>query len=395
VLWIHLLLNIYSGGDARVAVRYGEQSLAIARELNLVEQTAFTLHDLYVALIYLGDFEHARAARVEARTLWQALGNQPMLAESVSGLALMEFLLGHFDQALSQAQEGFQISQAIGNLGGQGFSGYILGLIYLERGESARAFQSLHDAIPITEFGGLEGNGVSPLATLGLLYATLGDPDRARELVHSALDRRSTQLAYQRMWLHALLTRVELLDGHLEAAETAFREGAVVASVENYEHYLPPAAPDPYYAQVELYLARREYAPAVELMEALISQLRRAHAGFALPYAFYYKAQALRGQGRLDLAAAALSEAREQAEGMGSLRILWQIFAARSELERERGNQDDAREFASRAREVVEYIATHAPSGLAARFLEMPPVQALRASDGARPDLIQTRAGTV
>jgi tetratricopeptide (TPR) repeat protein len=377
ILWILLLISIYTGGDAHQALQYGEQSLAIARELNLLDQMAYTLHDLFVAHTYLGEMDQARAVRAEASGIWRKLGNKPMLAESLSGLALISFLRGEFDQALSLAEEGFQISSSIANVGGQGFSGYTLGLIYNERGETKLAFKSVEDAIAIIQFGGLEGNGLSPYGMLGAIHADLGDLGQASDYVHRALERPSSRLFFQRMWLAALQTRVELLCGNLSAAEAAFRDGKVDASIENYSRLFPPGAPILYIAAAELALARQEYDQAIELVDALLARLRFARTRVAIPEALYVKAQALRGLQRIDQVRAALTEAHAEAQAIGVRRKLWQILALLGEIEAASGNQVEAQAARAQAREVIEYIAAHAPTDLSKSFLNSREVRAV------------------
>ncbi len=380
VLWNLLLLNIYSTGDAKKAASYGERSLALARELHLREQMAYTLHDLFVAYAYLGDMERARAVRLESGEIWRELDNKPMLAESRSGLAVLEFLLGEFDQAIRFGQEGFEISRSIANLGGQGFSGYTLGLIYLERGEFTQAIKSLGDAIPITQSGGLEGNGISPYAILGFIHVYLGEVKRGLDLMHTSLGRASAQLPFQRMWLYALLTRIELLAGNLEAAQEAFREGPVVPSLENFARMFPPAAPLLYLSASDLALAQKDYATALELIDTLLDRMHRIKMRAFVPEALYLKGQAFLGQGKTDRALKAWREARAEAEAMGSRRMLWQILAASSKIEAQCGNEAQAAELRSRALEIIGYIAEHSPPEMRDSFLELPSVRNLRSA---------------
>ena len=376
-LWILMLLNVYADVDAPQAIAFGEQSLAIARELNLREQMAYTLHDLMPAYAYIGELDRARTVRLQAREIWRELDNKPMLAESISGLALLHFMLGEFDQALSMAQEGFQIGVTISNLGTQGFSGYVLGLNYYELGEFTQAIKSIEEAFPVTQFGGLEGNGLSPHGTLAAIYADLGNPSRALEYIRLALGRSSAEHSLQRMWLYALLTRVELIRGNLGAAETAFREGGVIVTVDNATRMFPPAAPMIYFAAIELALARHEDLRVLELSDAWIEHLRAIHSRFAMPEALYLKAQALRGKKKFDLARDVLNEAWAEANSISARRMVWRILVALGEIEAHNGNTAKVRSLNEQAREAIEYIAAHAPEDLRASFLALLHVRAV------------------
>lgn len=377
ILWTMLLIGIYGGGDPLKAKAHGEQSLAIAREVNLREQMAFTLNDLFVAYTYLGEIEKARAARQEAANLWRGLDNRPMLAESVSGLALLAFMQGNFDQALQLGQESFQISKAIGNLGGQGFSGYGLSLVYLERGEYDQALKFMAEGIPITEAGGLEGNGISPIAMLGYIHASLGDPTTARVFIHRTLDRASASLAIQRMWIYSLLTRVELMSGNLEAAESAFREGAIAPSMDTFVRMFPPGAPQLYLASCELALAQGKHDRALEIIRALLDHLRKITATVFNPEAKFLEGKVLLATGDLGEAVATWEAARAEAQAQTSRRTWWQILFALSEAQAASGNAEEAERLRAEACMIVEYIVAHTPSELRASYLNLPNVRSV------------------
>ena len=375
ILWNLLLLSIYTGGDAQRAIEYGERSLAIAREFNLREQAAYTLHDLFVAYAYVGNLDKARELRQEASKIWRELDNLPMLAESLSGLALLHFLIGEFDEAISLGQEASQIGRSIGNLGSVGFSGYTLGLVYLECGEIDQAVKAIEDAIPITQVGGLEGNGISPNALLGLIHTYMGDVGGARELIETTFARASTKVPIQRIWLYALLTRVELMAGDLEAARSAFREGPVEPSMENFRRMFPAGAPQLYFSATEFAIAEKDYGRANEAIDSLLTHLRQVNIRAFLPEALHLKAEVLLAQGETGQALETWRAAHAEATAIGSRRILWLILRAQSRVAAASGDQAEADGLLAEAREVVKFIADHAPHGLKESFMGIPDVR--------------------
>jgi len=90
-LW-NLMLAEYFAGHQAQAVEYGEQALAIARELNLREQMAFVLNDIARNCAAIGRLSEAEAAFTEARQLWQEIGNLPMLADNLAIAAIQQYL---------------------------------------------------------------------------------------------------------------------------------------------------------------------------------------------------------------------------------------------------------------------------------------------------------------
>ena len=83
VLWNMQLVNLLQNKTAE-AIDYGEQSLSIARELDLPEQMAYVLSDLGWAYNVACQFEKA-GERLEAGTrIWRQLGNLPMIASNLN-----------------------------------------------------------------------------------------------------------------------------------------------------------------------------------------------------------------------------------------------------------------------------------------------------------------------
>jgi hypothetical protein len=97
----------------------------------------------------------------------------------------------------------------------------------------------------------------------------------------------------------------------------------------------------------------------------------------------HLRARVLRAAGRAEEARAALDDARQVAEGLGSRRTLWPILAELAELEVERGDKPAALELRRGAAEIIDYIAEHAGSAdLAESFLNQPAVQAVLRAAG-------------
>jgi hypothetical protein len=69
------------------SIAYGEQSLALARTLQLPERMAFSLTDLALCYGTDGQMDKAKRALYEADALWQKLNNLPMRANNLSRLA--------------------------------------------------------------------------------------------------------------------------------------------------------------------------------------------------------------------------------------------------------------------------------------------------------------------
>ncbi|MFN8457606.1 MAG: tetratricopeptide repeat protein [Anaerolineae bacterium] len=203
ILWNLLLLSAYTGGDLYQRLEYGEQALILARELNLPEQLAFTLHDIFYAYAGAGHWARAREALDEARQLWHELGNLPMLSETLMRLHWTYLVTGDYEQAIAYSQEAFRLSQESHNLDAQALSRFIIGFVYLERGQPDQALAAMTEAIAVAE----SVTNLSPLtgtrADLGWVYGLLGAVDGGLELAYLAQSTAEEKLPILRFWPRA------------------------------------------------------------------------------------------------------------------------------------------------------------------------------------------------
>jgi tetratricopeptide (TPR) repeat protein len=378
VWWALVVLKVYSGGDWREAMMCGEQSIAIARELNLREQLAFTLTDTYFAYWSLGELTRAQEALAEARELWRALGNLPMLADCLVRATHTSFCQGDYGQAIRWGEESYRVSLQSGNLYGQASYAFLTVYPYLERGEWAQAVDMMTAAIRFADQVGVSHVITGTRATLAQLYGWMGAPTEGLALAQEARTRADALLPMFRPWVLAVLAWLQWRSGDLAAVapmltelETGYqqlkRQNAIVA------HAWSATA----LALGELMLAQRDAARAIALMDDMLATLRQYHVRPFVADALYLKAKALLMQNRKDEAYALLREARADAESLNARRILWQILMTLHDLEAQRGNGAAAQALRQQARELVRYMADHCPLTLRASFLQTPEVKAV------------------
>lgn len=370
-LWLLLLINVFTGRP-REAMTYGEQSLAISRELGLQEQLAFTLNDItYAYLVVTDQVEHALAALNEARALWQAQGNLPMLVDSLVGLSDIYQFAGDYDQALALSEEAYRIGQSIGNLWGQSYSRMMIGSVYLDRGQVDTAMAIMEESVHLGEQAGFIVPPIAAGAELARTYGFLGASERGLELARRALAKAEAQFPTWEPLVAAILAQLHLLQGNDQAAEEALTKA--------YVKFMP----GPLYSLVRLVdaslgLARQEYARVIALMHEHIAFLRKTGIHAPLADALYLQGKAFLAQGQSEAAHRALTEARAEAEALGSRRILWEILFALSQMEARQGHTSKAQALRQQARTIVEAIADHiSVAELRASFLNQPRVQAV------------------
>jgi tetratricopeptide (TPR) repeat protein len=373
ILWNILLLNTRLRTNYREGLEYGEQGLAIARQLGLREQTAYLLNDLSLPYAYSGDPERGIALNLEAHAMWRALNNLPMVADNLSYRAMIYIALARYDEAIAAAQEAYQISLSIGNVWGQSFSQSWIGEAYRAIGHVTEAIAAMEDAIR-TAVSGFQAPLAFTRADLGALYGDLGLVARGVELGELAYAAGRNQAAVMVLWSTSILGHLYLLDGQVARAEELIIQANQGTSITDQESLFGGAN---ILAEAELWLAKNDCARAIQACDRLIEYRASHRLRQDLPNVFYLKACALRTSGSVDAAWTLLNEARVEAENTHARWILWRILAELADIERERGQIEQARALRAQAREIVEYIAAHTPPELRPSFLNLPDVGAL------------------
>jgi len=382
ILWTLMRITVNAGDDPGLAIIYGERSLALARELNLPEQVAYTLNDLQYAYANAGQVDRALAVLEEARGLWRAQGNLHMLADNLTQTAAHHLYSGRFDLALALADEALAISVPSRNDTQEILSRLILSQVCWERGRSDTAIENLElarhmynplsSAAPESVLARVSG---SPI--LARVYGSLGAIDRALALAQSAYELiRSTPLAaVLGGFVGGGLVRLLVRKGELAVAESLIGEAYATQAAWSRVALLMSGG-QVQIAEAEVALAGQDHARAAALMDRLVAALRSVGGRAHIPEAMVLQSKALVELGRLAEACDVLRGARAEAEAIGTRRMLWPILAALSQIEAQRGNPVEAQALRQQAREIVEFIADHAGSPeLRASFLNLPDVQ--------------------
>ena len=381
VLWSLLLIDMFSGQYAE-AVRYGEQSETLARQLGLREQLAFTLNDLDHAYGMAGEQKKALAAGAEARRLWEELGNQPMLANSTSREAVWYFFAGDLDRAKETAGKAVRIGRSIGNHSALSLGQTVVGLISFEQGDGRAAEETLQEAV---ESGRRANNTLAMtgvLAELSWLMACAGRPEEALAAAQEAFEEADRRYRPAREWTAAILVRLHLLRADVPAAEAAFAR-AEMDGVEDRLDQTPIFGGSAIgLAVMELAQARGDLEGSLVAADRLIEHLNRIGARLYLQDVQLLRGKALLALDRRTEARSALEMARQVAKATGSRRILWMILDAQADLEQAAGDSSAAHELRRQARQEVLSIAEGlGDETLRADFLASPRVAALLAKE--------------
>lgn len=367
IYWILLLIN-YFGQDNAKAIEYGKKSLEIARAINHRERMAFTLNDIARSYFSINDFDRAAAASREARALWEELGNQPMLADNLTSYAEYELLTGAFDEALALTRRAYEIGNRINNVWAQSYALSLQTQVYWYRGEVDLCLQNLETSEALkTE---LPFARIMNASARMELYAEFGAYEQALQAAEDV--RAATRRAMNSFdgYYEIILAYVAAMRGDLAAASGYIGVVRAKRLEINFNTFAPL-----YSGMVEykLGMADQKYAEVAQMLQDALRELERTHINMLIPLLRYWRATALICLGQTEAACAELIAALELSEKIGTRHISWKIHAALAKL----SVGEESAGHLQRARDLVQYIAEHAPADLRASYLKLPETQSV------------------
>jgi hypothetical protein len=181
-----------------------------------------------------------------------------------------------------------------------------------------------------------------------------------------ALTAAVVQNPLPQFYVLGILAQLHLWAGHLVEAETLISQGKQdpnnLAALPVYALTIP-------LADLKLALRQGDYQRAATDSNVLLAQLRQSGVRSQIPKVLYLQGQACLGLGQVETARERLSQARAEAETIGSRRMLWQILFALSRLETD---PTQANRLRQQGQELVETIAGNiSDPDLRASFLDL------------------------
>ncbi|MFN8373172.1 MAG: hypothetical protein U0694_09900 [Anaerolineae bacterium] len=355
-LWCLLLTGFY-GGQLTKGIEYGERSLAIARELDLREQLAYTLNNL--ALVYINvQMPKALMYLEEVEQLWRELNNLSMLTDALGMAVFAQYLTGHFDRAIVASQESYRISTAIGNLWGQSFSLMLVGTIYAQRGEIDSALDIMERCLDLS----LRAGHVAPLVETQLMiaetYMDLGAFSQAMEATDTARRAADMYMAaqaftteYYRAWIH-------FMSGDIQKAEALFKQYIPTFNQE-YAAAVLFASQIIIRLQVEFALLREDYPQAQQFVQQADGLFAGSGVQIADGEISYYKGRIAFASGQIDDARAHFTSAVTVARNKGLRFLLLRILPLLAEVAEKDGDSSAQRACMQELTDTVSYIQEH------------------------------------
>jgi predicted ATPase/class 3 adenylate cyclase len=370
-LWVLMIAAGYGRLDYQQALRYGEQALEIARELNLREQIALILNSLGAYYpFHRAQWEASVTALEEAASIWEELGNLLMQASMLMQTGLNAYLIGQYDRAATIFEAAMRLRRSIQNAWGVAETAMFWALLCWEQGDFGQAIAFAAEGMRAGEQAGYVAAHGGCHYILGLFYGQLGalDLGLAHTLNAVALGREGLLLVLPQSL--AGLAWIYCMQGNLHQAEAAIAEAR--RALEKNIGF--PTVP-PFVGLVGgmIAFAQGDWAGAYAAGGEVADMLTAMRLGVHLPDVGYLKGRALLGQGRYAEARATLEQARAVAEGMGCRRMLWRILFALSQAVTD---NEERQCLLGQAQATIGYIAERiGDPQLQATFLNMPTVQ--------------------
>ena len=368
ILWNLAILYLYTDRSAAQAIDYCERSLALARELNLREQIAYTLNDLGTAYQGSCHISKSQNALSEANAMWREFENLPMLADNLSSSSLAWLIAGEYQQAIDFSQEARQISESIDNLWGQSYSYNWVGWAYWKLGQPQQAITAMEECIRLGELAGYLPPKAIVTSSLAATLGSLGHAKDGFSLIHQAVKIAKEHLKLFLGYTLAELAKLHLSDNNIIEAKNVIEQAKNDSSLEGAPLFFIYVL----LVDIEVTLMQGDYKQTINLANNFLTKLRQFGLQAHIPDALYFQGQAFLALGQKVAAYDCLQEARNVAEATDARWILWQILTVLAQLE---DDTTQAEYLHQQAHNIIYYVADHTPLKLRDSFLNLPQVQ--------------------
>jgi hypothetical protein len=364
--------------DPPSSIQLLERALALAQaapaDLASRELAAAVWNDLGIACIAGGQFRRALAARAQAAAAYRELDNRPMLADAISGSAMLYHFMGNPDRARSLSLEGMAISKAIDNPWGVVYSGWSLQEIEIDTGAFEATLANADQRIAAARRVGFPVFVGLVLSEVAHAHRELGQVDRSQPLAAEAASLfAAMDMPSWMTWSRGVAGADALARGDLATAqaviEPLWREDD--ASARMFQGYLVAG---PAFAEWALVAGRPGLG--LSFCDWMLGQLEPEEVWRITGEMRYWRGRICLAAGDSSHAEADLLEARSRLSQAGVVILTWKVDAALADLYHERG--DTAAETV--ARENARIGIAHLVEGirdpaLQRSFLGRPDVQ--------------------
>ncbi len=356
-LWGLQIAELYSAGDSKLVVSYGQQALTLARELGLKELTGLVLNNLAWPFGAQKKLEQARCEFSEAQSIWRELGNLQKLAEASRFMLIIHNMAGDHKSTLVDAPKLSELGAAIGSRLDEVEALLWLSYVYFRQGRFGQALGCIDQYGVFAESLGhpneIHGHQYARI----MFYLAVGALEEAERWADEIFAQRETIPPNFIASYFVEVARTKIARGKLDQGRTILDDlRATLPSDAAWSFMIIDIA----LVYGELNLALGQPENLFSGLDQQIQPYRKAGFGRQLADEHWLRGRAALALGRVDAARESLLKAKDAAEAQEERAILWKILAAMSELEKASGNVDSAKNLREQAGEVVSDIAAHA-----------------------------------
>jgi tetratricopeptide (TPR) repeat protein len=329
----------YRFREPLTAIGHLEAALALAQgapaDLASRELAAAVWNDLGIAHIGGGQFRRALMARSEAAAAYRELDNRPMLADAISGSAIVHQFMGNPEQATSLSLEALAISKAIDNPWGIVYSSWGLQEIEIDVGAFEATLANADQRIVAARRVGFPVFTGLVLSEVARAHQELGQPERGRVLAAEAAGLfTAMDMPSWTTWSRGVAGADALARGDLAAAQAVidplWRDDG---SISMFQGYLVAS---PVYAEWTFVTGR--LGQGLRFCDWMLRLNEPEEIWRITGEVRYWRGRLHLAVGDYSGAEADLLEARNRLARAGVATLLWKIDAAFAELHHERGD---------------------------------------------------------
>lgn len=331
------------------ALERAEEALSLAQELGRRDLIAHSTVGLALLGVYAGRWDEVASRSEEARTLYVAIGDRAMQAELLNLSAWGELMIGDPEKALRLGKQKLAATRELGDQPIHAADLHGLAMALLERGE-------YEEALSVARRGSAEARSLGSSERLHPNLLILGDVCRtlfrlAEARTYYTEMSRSVNIPQFHACTHSKLCAIAALEGSWEDARTHATEahetrGEIILQFNDsfHRHY-----------EIEALLRAGDAELAREVLDRFekhIKDNRRLQVAYlrALAVADRYTDESTAAVGHLE-------EAEKLAGEIGLPGELWQIRSALGDLYEERGDREESIRHFSLAAQNIRALA--------------------------------------
>ena len=347
------------------AAAYHQEALSIFEDLGNQRGLANTLDLLALANMLAGDLNTSVHYYDRAIALFRELDDRLRLASSLTGRATTVSVLALLasvpaapsSDAISDFRQALRIADEIDSAPDQAWALYSLGMLHTVHGQFGRALRGIQSSLRIASEIGHREYVVGARDALGRLYVELFAPVQALGQLEDALTLAGELRSPT--WIHSVsgvLAGVYLMLDDQKQAHACLEMAISPQTPMNTlgRRYC-------WVRRAELALAQDDPALALDITDRLIASAPSMSRERVITFLWKLKAEALAASGHTEKACSLLHSAIKNAQKAGERSLLWQLHASLGRLYRTMGNQEAAKIEFSAARTLIDELAAAIP----------------------------------